>query len=135
MLSSGFLNNQYGRKPTLLFGQFIMACGWPVLLWGKEFSMIMIGQSLFGIGIGLCITTSFLLLNEISILKWKGPLCALNVLMINLGFLYSFSYASVVTFEWMIFLSGLPSVLSLITMPYLLESPLFWVKQGRVDYR
>jgi hypothetical protein len=29
MLSSGFLNNQYGRKPTLLFGQFIMACGWP----------------------------------------------------------------------------------------------------------
>ena len=150
---AGKMSDKYGRKITMLLAALFFTISGIGCAFTGSFEQLVVARMLGGIGIGIVSIVSPLYISEISIPQYRGRLVSLYQLAITLGFLGAYlanyqllhvsqsgiSFHSMwinlifVSEVWraMLGLSGLPSMLFLIVVLFLPESPRWLVLKKR----
>ena len=132
------ISDAFGRTRTLAVGSCLFCVGSLVLASSSTFSMLMLGRTLLGLGVGAGLSIDPLYISEISPQQYRGFLVSWSELAINLGiiggFLSSYGLSGMdanVSWRLMVGLGAvmpLPMLmLSLLVMP---ESPRYLVRIG-----
>lgn len=133
---SGFILDKWGRKSGMAAAVFMTAIG--IIL--QSAAMFLIGRLIVGIGVGLSSVACPTYVSEVSQLKWRA---------FSLGFYYDFWYGggiivSAITYgtaklnsswAWRIpsILQIVPSLLCLLILPFIPESPRWFMYKGRQE--
>jgi sugar porter (SP) family MFS transporter len=142
---AGFISDRIGRKKVLIMAAalFVLASIWTALP-GALFYFI-VARFLSGVAIGFASPVSPVYIAEVAPARIRGRLVTLNQLAITFGMLVAYAIgwllASQGTAEWRdlyawrwMFASGvLPSVLLLVAMFFVPESPRWLAKRGLAD--
>jgi MFS transporter, SP family, solute carrier family 2 (myo-inositol transporter), member 13 len=85
VVMGGTLNTYYGRRGTLLLAAAVFSLGGLLLLVAQNYAMILVGEILLGIGIGLESLTSPLYIAEVAKPSSRGRLVSAYALMMCMG--------------------------------------------------
>ena len=157
LLVGGSISEFIGRKPTLIIGQSIIILGWISVYFANSFPILLFGRLVGGIGCGLNLPVTTLLLSEIALINMRGILSMMSLLgiisnemsivtkivfqiiyllistlAINVGWLYSL-IMGILPLNMLIIISAVPSILFLSVSYFLPESPLWLIKGGHAD--
>ncbi|KAI0234397.1 Proton myo-inositol cotransporter [Lamellibrachia satsuma] len=138
-LIGGWVNNEVGRKPTILLGSVVFAIGALLLAAAVNIAMLLCGRCILGIGIGLASTTVPMYIAESAPADHRGQLVTLNNIFITGGqFVASivdgiFSYDSKNGWRYMFGLAAVPSVIQFIGFFFMPESPRWLASRGRYE--
>ncbi|XP_059083417.1 uncharacterized protein LOC131880741 [Tigriopus californicus] len=132
-LSSGILADRFGRKRTLILSTSIILLGWVLLYLSEDFYLLLVSRCIGGLGCGITMPSGYMLLSEIALLRLRGVLGVCNTLIGNVAFLTSLVLAALCPFSWLIPLSSIPCLAFLCLVWFMPESPLWYVKRGRVE--
>ncbi len=131
----GYLGDRFGRKPlqianAAIFGVFAVLTGM-----ATSTDMFLIGRFMVGFAVGVTSMITPLYIAEISPPASRGALVQLNQLMICVGIAVAYAVAWFLsgTGNWrMMFISAVfPSVLLLVSLIFLPESPRWLASKGR----
>ena len=145
VLFAGKMSDRYGRKRTMLLAALFFSISGIGCAFVSSFEQLIIARMLGGVGIGIVSIVSPLYISEISIPQYRGRLVSLYQLAVTLGFLgaylanYQLLHLSqsgmIFNVSWldlifvsevwraMLGISGIPSLLFLIIVLFLPESP------------
>lgn len=139
-LFSGFILDKWGRKSGMFIAVFMAAAGVILQSAAQNPGMFLVGRLIVGIGVGLSSVACPTYVSEVSQLKWRA---------FALGFYYDFWYgggmiAAGVTYgtakignswAWRIpsILQIVPSLLCLVILPFIPESPRWLMYQDRQE--
>ncbi|RCI16980.1 hypothetical protein L249_3077 [Ophiocordyceps polyrhachis-furcata BCC 54312] len=136
--ASPYMADVLGRKPTIIVGCVIMIAGACVTSLSNGYSMYLGGRYVVGFGNSLVQVCSPMLLTELCHPQHRGPLTTVYNCLWNLGALLvsviGWGTASVGNdWSWrsITLLQALPSIVQLIGIWWLSESPRFLVSKGR----
>ena len=129
ILSSGFLNEIFGRKKTLLLGQFVILKGWFLVYFTKSYQLLVFARFIMGIGVGICYPTTYLYLSEIALVKYRGSVSIMNTVTVNIAFVYMVVLVLFTNFDLLILMSALPGLVFLLVWGTLPESPIWLLKR------
>ena len=129
ILLSGFLNEYFGRKKTILLGQFIILTGWFLVYFTKSYQLLVVARFLMGIGVGTCYPTTYLYLSEIALVRYRGSVSIMNTVTVNLAFVYMVVLVLSFNFDGLILMAALPGFLFMMVWPVLPESPIWLLKK------
>ncbi len=134
----GSLNDLVGRKPVIAAAAATFTVGAAMLGFAGSFGMLTVGRVVVGIGIGLASITTPVYIAEAAPSSMRGQLVTVNTLLITIGQfvagLVDGAFANVSQgWRWMLGLSGVPSLLMLIGVLPLPESPRWLLGRGRVE--
>ncbi|XP_074645507.1 proton myo-inositol cotransporter-like isoform X2 [Tubulanus polymorphus] len=133
----GFLNDKFGRKPTILLASFIFTVGAVILGFSQNKYHLLIGRIVIGAGIGFTSMTTPVYLAEVSVASDRGRVVTLYQMSITVGILLSgimagaFSYYPTSGWRYMLGLAGVPSVIQFIGFFFMPESPRWLVINDR----
>ena len=133
MLVGGSIAELIGRKRTLITGNICILAGWIIIYFSTHFPMLMVGRSIIGIGIGICLPVTTLLMSEIALIKMRGPLSMISMLIINLAVVYSLILSATLPLNFVIVMSMVPTLIFLLTSFFLTESPTWLMKKGQAE--
>ncbi len=102
LVSGGLLSDRFGRKRTLVASNAILLAGWVVMFFAKSFPTLLLGRGISGLGSGINLSSSFLLLNEITLIRLRGAYGNLITLIVNVGFLLGLMFGGLAPFKWCI---------------------------------
>eukprot|EP01084_Bolivina_argentea_P165430 287401_1 len=137
-ITGGPLNDLVGRKPMMATAAAIFTVGAVVLGFAGSFGMLSVGRVTVGIGIGVASVTTPVYIAEAAPSSLRGQLVALNTLLIPFGQFIAGVVDGVLAnvpqgWRWMLGLSGVPSLVMLIGVLPLPESPRWLLGRGRVE--
>jgi MFS family permease len=139
-LFSGRLSDRIGRKGTVALACVIFLLGAALMAFAKDYSMLMAGRVITGVGVGTGLTIAPLYMAELSPKKIRGALVSLNEVAINIGILLGFvaGYALSglrVDLAWrlMLGLGAFPPIIILLSLLIMPESPRWLVRHGKPD--
>ncbi|KUJ12605.1 MFS sugar transporter-like protein [Mollisia scopiformis] len=137
---SGFILDRYGRKAGMAWAVYMTSIGIILQSSAQNPAMFLVGRLIVGIGVGLSSVACPTYVSEVSQLKWRA---------FSLGFYYDFWYgggiiASAITYgtakidsswAWRIpsIIQVVPSLLCLVILPFIPESPRWLMYQDRQD--
>ncbi len=133
----GYLSDHFGRKPVQIanatvFGIFAVLTGL-----ANTTPLFLIGRFMVGVAVGVTSMVTPLYIAEISPPAIRGALVQLNQLMIGIGVAVAYAVAWFLsgTGNWrMMFISAVvPSVVLLVSLFFLPESPRWLASKGRFD--
>lgn len=133
----GYLGDRFGRKPVqianaTIFGVFAVLTGL-----ANTTPLFLIGRFMVGFAVGVTSMITPLYIAEVSPPAIRGALVQLNQLMISVGVAVAYAVAWFLsnTGNWrMMFISAVfPSVVLLISLFFLPESPRWLASKGRLD--
>jgi sugar porter (SP) family MFS transporter len=152
-LVGGRASDHLGRKRVLLASAFIFAVSSVLTGWAFHFSSFITWRIMGGVAIGLASNVSPTYIAEISPAQWRGRLVSLNQLALVVGILAAqvvnwriarpvpdgLSQAALFTtwnvqygWRWMFTVVAVPSLVFLVTIPLIPESPR-WLVARRED--
>ena len=125
---AGYLSDRMGRRRVILTAGLLFIAGAIVSAIAQEVTILLIGQFLVGLAIGVASMLTPLYLAEISPASDRGAIVSLNQLCITAGILVSylvgFALASVSDgWRWMVALGAVPGIILSLGMLVLPESP------------
>ncbi|CAH1782789.1 unnamed protein product [Owenia fusiformis] len=135
----GFMNDRLGRKPTVLFGCCVFTIGGVVLGAAQNTTMLVLGRTILGIGIGISSMTVPMYLAETAPSHMRGRITMTNQLAITFGMFMAgiidglFSYDRKNGWRFMLGLAAVPAVLQFIGFWYMPESPRWLISKGRKE--
>jgi sugar porter (SP) family MFS transporter len=138
-LLAGKLSDRYGRKPGLLLSALIFAVSSFGMAFSGSLTMFIMMRFAAGIGVGMASMLSPMYIAEVSPAKVRGRNVAINQLTIVLGILitnlvnYGLADKGADAWRWMFGLGMVPSVLFLVGVLWLPESPRWLIKAGKPD--
>lgn len=153
-LSSGSLGDFYGRKKMLFVSALIFAITSLGTGWASSFTSFILWRIAGGVAIGLASNLSPMYIAEIAPASWRGRLVSLNQLTIVVGVVLAQainwmiadpvaqgssaieilnSWNGQVGWRWMFWVTTIPSVLFLIGICFVPESPRWLLKRGKRD--
>lgn len=137
-LLSGRLTDQFGRKRLMLMVAILFVAGTATAALATAINTIIVGRFFIGIAIGIGTYTAPLYIAEISPPALRGRLVSLNQLAITIGILCSYIINYVFSstggsWRWMFSIGLIPSLLLLIGMIVLPESPRWLICQKRTE--
>ena len=130
-LSSGLLAEKLGRKITLLISNVIIISGWTSVHLARDFTVLMIGRILMGIGCGLGNSEAYIYVSEITLIRYRSYMSNLNTLAINFGFIYGLGLGILFDIKMIMLFSSLPALFFIPLSYFLPESPLWLTKSGQ----
>ena len=143
LMVSGALLDRYGRRKALIAAAWLLIAGGIAVAAANSFEALVIGRLLQGLGVGCSWSASGIYVTEIAPSKLRGSLVALVDVAINLGIIVGYCIAFVVDATqlgrslsiapWRVSmgLSALPSLVFMLFVISLPESPRWLVKRSR----
>jgi sugar porter (SP) family MFS transporter len=134
---AGWLSDKYGRRKMLLFSAAIFAVSAIAAAVPRDLVEFTVARFIGGLAIGVASVLSPLYIAELSPADIRGRLVSINQLAIVLGILFAYymSWAladiGVSSWRWMFASAAVPSVLFLLALVVVPESPRWLVKEGR----
>jgi MFS transporter, SP family, xylose:H+ symportor len=136
-LFAGNMADRYGRKPGLMTAAFIFAASSLGMAFSPSLTVFVLMRFAAGIGVGMASMLSPMYIAEVSPANVRGRNVAINQLTIVLGILitnlvnYTLADKGSEAWRWMFGLGAVPSVLFLLGVIWLPESPRWLMKAGK----
>lgn len=134
---AAFTSDRFGRKRVLLGAAALFTLSSIGAALPRDLLEFSVARLLGGVAIGIASTLSPLYIAEISPAQKRGLLVSLNQLAIVTGILLSYSVNYLLTgagpanWRWMFASAAVPSILFLLTLLFIPESPRWLVQKGR----
>jgi len=136
---AGRTSDYLGRRYTIILASVIFLAGSIIMGYGPSYLILIIGRSIVGFGVGFASMIAPLYSAEISSPTYRGFLTSLPDVSLNFGLLFGYVsnyFLGKLTLKlgWrtMLALPAVPSLVLVIIMLKLAESPRWLVMQGRV---
>lgn len=136
-LIAGNLADKYGRKPGLMTAALIFALSSLGMAFASSLSIFVVMRFAAGIGVGMASMLSPMYIAEVSPAAVRGRNVAINQLTIVLGILitnlvnYTLADKGAEAWRWMFGLGAVPSLLFLLGVVWLPESPRWLIKANQ----
>lgn len=136
-LLAGSVTEKYGRKPGLLLAAAIFAVSSVAIAFSQTLGFFIVMRFAAGIGVGMASMLCPMYIAEISPAAVRGRNVAINQLTIVIGILitnlinYLLAKQGAESWRWMFGAGVVPSVLFLLGVWWLPESPRWLIKKGR----
>ena len=134
---AAFTSDRFGRKRVLLAAAALFTASSIAAALPRDLTQFVIARLVGGLAIGLASTLSPLYIAEISPPRIRGLLVSVNQLAIVIGILLSYSVNYALTgagaenWRWMFASAAVPSILFLLALLFVPESPRWLVQKGR----
>jgi len=129
---SGSIIEKIGCLWTLRLGMMCELGGWACIIAGQfAFNPVIVGRILSGFGCGLTLPAAYMLLSDVSLVRFRGIFAVLNSSSCNVGFLIGLVVGAWCTFPVILVSCITASVSFLIISIFLPESPLWLIKKGQ----
>ncbi|RZL49829.1 MAG: MFS transporter [Pedobacter sp.] len=136
-LTAGKIADRYGRKPGLAIAAFVFAVSSIGMAFAHDLTVFVIMRFAAGIGVGMASMLSPMYIAEVSPAKVRGRNVAINQLTIVIGILvtnlvnYKLADFGPDAWRWMFGLGVVPSILFLVGVIWLPESPRWLMQKGK----
>eukprot|EP00049_Salpingoeca_infusionum_P006999 m.113861 g.113861 ORF g.113861 m.113861 type:complete len:585 (-) comp13529_c0_seq2:2087-3841(-) len=142
-LIAGKLSDMVGRKRTVALACAIFILGTALMAFAGQYSVLMAGRIITGIGVGCGLTVAPLYMAELSPKRVRGALVSFNEVAINLGILlgyiggYAFADLECIlqpdhkAWRWMLGVGIIPPLIILLALFIMPESPRWLVQHGQ----
>ena len=136
-LVAGWVAEKYGRRPGLLTAASLFALSSIAMAMAPTRDIFIIARFFAGAGVGMASMLSPLYIAEISPAHIRGRMVAINQLTIVIGILvtnlvnYSLRNNGTDAWRWMFGLGAVPSILFILGVLWLPESPRWLMQAGR----
>ncbi|TKC06234.1 sugar porter family MFS transporter [Pedobacter frigoris] len=136
-LTAGRVADKYGRRPGLFFAAVIFGVSSLAMAFSPGLYSFITSRFVAGIGVGMASLLSPMYIAEVSPAQYRGRMVSINQLTIVLGILmtnlinYSLRNSGPDAWRWMFGLGAVPSVLFVLGVAWLPESPRWLLKAGK----
>ncbi|KYH14053.1 glucose transporter GlcP [Staphylococcus kloosii] len=124
---SGPLSDKIGRRRLVLIIAIVFIIGTLLLSFAQNIEMLILGRFIIGLAVGGSMATVPVYLSEMAPTEFRGSLGSLNQLMITIGilaaYLVNYAFADMEAWRWMVGLAVVPSVILLVGIAFMPESP------------
>lgn len=129
---SGPLSDKFGRRKLVFSIAIIFVVGSLTLAFSPNFTMLLIGRLIIGLAVGGSTAIVPVYLSEMAPTESRGSLSSLNQLMITIGilasYLVNYAFADIEGWRWMVGLAVVPSLILMIGVIFMPESPRWLLK-------
>lgn len=138
-LMAGNLSDRYGRKPGLMLAALIFALSSVGMAFSSGLTIFVVMRFAAGVGVGMASMLSPMYIAEISPASIRGRNVSINQLTIVIGILitnlvnYALSDNGPDAWRWMFGLGAVPSILFLLGVVWLPESPRWLIKERKYE--
>jgi SP family galactose:H+ symporter-like MFS transporter len=136
-LVGGHLSDRLGRRMTLILTSIIFVAGALICAFAGSFTILLVGRTIVGVGIGLASTTVPVYISEVAPPAARGWQVSLFQLAITVGILMAYvvdyAFAPSGGWRWMLGLAAVPGIVLGLGMLYLPESPRWLAKHGQTE--
>ena len=133
---SGPLSDRFGRRRLVFAVAIIFVIGSLVLAFAPNMESLVIGRLIIGLAVGGSTAIVPVYLSEMAPTESRGSLGSLNQLMITIGilssYLVNYAFAEMEGWRWMVGLAVVPSVILMIGVLFMPESPR-WLLEHRSE--
>eukprot|EP00429_Kryptoperidinium_foliaceum_P054272 CAMPEP_0176094952 /NCGR_PEP_ID=MMETSP0120_2-20121206/47587_1 /TAXON_ID=160619 /ORGANISM="Kryptoperidinium foliaceum, Strain CCMP 1326" /LENGTH=601 /DNA_ID=CAMNT_0017428907 /DNA_START=52 /DNA_END=1857 /DNA_ORIENTATION=- len=137
-LAGGSLNHMFGRRTCILLAAAIFTGGSLILGFAINYTMLVLGRCILGVGIGIASLTTPVYIAEVAVPRMRGQLVTVNTLMITFGQFFAGmvdgvfdKYFPVEGWRFMLGLAAVPSLFMWVGFMSLPESPRWLAGRGR----
>ena len=134
--ASSPLADKLGRRRLVLFIAIIYIIGSITLFIAPNITILVIGRLIIGLAVGGSMATVPVYLSEMAPTELRGSLGTLNQLMITIGilsaYIVNYAFADIEGWRWMLGLAVVPSIILLIGIVFMPESPR-WLLEHRSE--
>ncbi len=135
--SAGPLSDALGRRRLIIIAAILFSIGAVGAALAPNVAVLVLFRIVLGLAVGAAALIVPLYLSEIAPTEIRGAISSLNQLMITVGILTAFivnsALASLGAWRWMLGLALIPSVVLLVGMYVMPETPRWLVSRGRDD--
>ncbi|KAL9265176.1 Sugar transporter ERD6-like 5-like protein [Drosera capensis] len=130
-IASGRLADIMGRRGTMAVAEFLSLVGWLSIAFAKVSWLLDIGRFAVGLGVGLLSYVVPVYIAEITPKNLRGGFTALHQLMICCGGSLMYLIGTIVLWRILAIVGTIPSLVQLLGLPFIPESPRWLAKNGR----
>lgn len=130
---SGSVTEKIGCLWTLRLSMSVELTGWILVTTASSFPFILIGRVFNGVGCGLSLPAAYIMLTDISLIRFRGIFAVLNSSACNVGFLAGLIVGAFGSFQTVILCCLAPSTTFILLSVFVPESPLWLVKHNKEE--
>ena len=134
--ASGPISDRLGRRRVVFIIAIIYIVGALILALAPSMPVLVIGRLVIGLAVGGSTAIVPVYLSEMAPTEQRGSLSSLNQLMITIGilssYLINYAFTPIEGWRWMLGLAVLPSLILLIGVAFMPESPR-WLLEHRSE--
>jgi SP family myo-inositol transporter-like MFS transporter 13 len=138
-LCGGTLNYKFGRRISILIAAAVFTLGSFILMFAWDYSSLVFGRIVLGVGIGIASLTTPIYIAEVAIPRMRGQLVTINTLMITFGQFFAGmvdgvfdQYFPHTGWRFMLGFAALPSIVMFFGFLNLPESPRWLAGKGQM---
>ncbi|KAJ4719535.1 Sugar transporter ERD6-like [Melia azedarach] len=128
---SGKIADIFGRRIAMGFSEIICTMGWLAIAFAKDALWLDLGRFFLGVGIAIIAYVVPVYIAEIVPKHIRGEFTALHQLMITFGFSLVYFMGNLISWRTLALVGAIPSILQLLGLFFMTESPRWLVKVGR----